>query len=650
MKNKLYFILIIFCLLIVGCSNSPKKTNYIEFLDNEIVVNMGNSVSVKYKEHGEITNKKFLVYNNKIARYNGGAIYGVSIGETTLEITYNETEIVKINVKVIDKQENVLNLQDRKINEKNYSNFKNQVEQFNEKFYNSKSFIYETEINQTGYIFDNQKYKLEVSASPLYIHEYNNGHDKYYIEDNDKVYSCYISENKIIKNFYCDLDNYINEDIEYETVEGNLEINFDIDKGNIYENGNTYTFVFHFADSVLSELEETLMSLCDILNISYEEITKFVITRTFTFDENSIRSYCKFYYKMYDFHFSTEIFESIELTDFEKVDINDEKYKIYLPTSMEGVDDVTPFNQELYMGREGYLKIDAKKGVLKIIDEFDCENLSINVYDVNKKLICKSLGNYNDSFLNDLNDCIIIPKDGRYYLEFESVDFYYDRKFKIQNIEYNDVGDIENPINIDSEKEFSGTIEGKYDFVFYNVNIDDIASLCITNTGDVPIYFVNVNSGDKDINMLVKINPNENILYPFRGEEKNTFAICNMYSSKDEVDKYDYSFETSVVDVHHWEICSLKEINQEIVCSEIYTKENKFMIYLETGTYKVTYSNENMNVKIYLGSMDSYYVQITNGKNNTEKIVTVKDSRYYYIQITNNKINDIIFIQEYKSE
>lgn len=74
------------------------------------------------------------------------------------------------------------------------------------------------------------------------------------------------------------------------------------------------------------------------------------------------------------------------------------------------------------------------------------------------------------------------------------------------------------------------------------------------------------------------------------------------------------------------------------------------MIYLETGTYKVTYSNENMNVKIYLGSMDSYYVQITNGKNNTEKIVTVKDSRYYYIQITNNKINDIIFIQEYKSE
>ena len=59
--------------------------------------------------------------------------------------------------------------------------------------------------------------------------------------------------------------------------------------------------------------------------------------------------------------------------DFEKVDINDEKYKIYLPTSMEGVDDVTPFNQELYIGRKGYLKIDAKKGALKIIDEFEHE-------------------------------------------------------------------------------------------------------------------------------------------------------------------------------------------------------------------------------------------------------------------------------------
>ena len=99
--KKVFLLLLVFLTIIMieGCSFKPK--NYIEIIDETITVNMGSSVGFKYKVHGEVTNINIFSQNETIAKYSGGTVIGVKMGETKLFVEYDQGEMIIIPVTVI---------------------------------------------------------------------------------------------------------------------------------------------------------------------------------------------------------------------------------------------------------------------------------------------------------------------------------------------------------------------------------------------------------------------------------------------------------------------------------------------------------------------------------------------------------------------
>ena len=648
--KKVFLLLLVFLTIIMieGCTFKPK--NYIEILDETITVNMGSSVGFKYKVHGEVTNINIFSQNETIAKYSGGTVIGVKMGETKLFVEYDQGEMIIIPVTVIDKIEYTINLQDRIINDEIYNEFTNELSEFNKRMEESNNII------NSGYVKANstkESFNIKISKSPFYYEEKMDSSTKIITEEKDKLFSYLIEGNSIdgktVKR------SFVSDNVEFDENKNiisqdldSLKIQFNSSTGNIIREGNKFTLVSHYKDAVIPELEKEIKSLCKTIGLSYDEFGKTVTTRVVTIEDE----FCSLFVKMnlelkgefYTVSSKTEAYQEFSLKPFKKIDIYDGSYKVLNPDKINEVTDITNLNDliTLHPYQINMFLIKAKKGMLVIEDENNyTRELEIELYDLNGNLVSLPLSKNNRMSSNQLKTILVVPEDNDYYISISSL-YDSDANIKIKNYEYSTLVDFENNYKITEKFNYEGIIEGKYDFESFEYENESPATRAIymKNTGESIIYFVDMEINTSDTDDIKILYPGDNILINVE-KGKNVFFICNDYKSNEEKEKYNYSIEFDIKYIAPSYQSSYLELGDIIEFKETSSKYKYYIIYLEKGTYYINSSNANIYV---LGASSN--ITIVDSDNDTlgYKKITIIESKNYIIGFSHYTEGDTIKI------
>lgn len=648
--KKLFLLLLVFLTIIMieGCTFKPK--NYIEILDETITVNMGSSVGFKYKVHGEVTNINIFSQNETIAKYSGGTVIGVKMGETKLFVEYDQGEMIIIPVTVIDKIEYTINLQDRIINDEIYNEFTNELNEFNKRMEESNNII------NSGYVKANstkESFNIKISKSPFYYEEKMDSKTKIIAEEKDKLFSYLIEGNSIdgktVKR------SFVSDNVEFDENKNiisqdldSLKIQFNSSTGNITREGNVFTLVSHYKDAVIPELEKEIKSLCKTIGLSYDEFGKMVTTRVVTIDDE----FCSLFVKMnlelkgefYTVSSKTEAYQEFSLKPFKKIDIYDGSYKVLNPDKINEVTDITNLNDliTLHPYQINMFLIKAKKGMLVIEDENNyTRELEIELYDLNGNLVALPVSKNNRMSSNELKTILVVPEDNDYYISISSL-YDSDANIKIKNYEYSTLVDFENNYKITEKFNYEGIIEGKYDFESFEYENESPATRAIymKNIGESIIYFVDMEINTSDTDDIKILYPGDNILINVE-KGKNVFFICNDYKSNEEKEKYNYSIEFDIKYIAPSYQSSYLELGDIIEFKETSSKYKYYIIYLEKGTYYINSSNANIYV---LGASSN--ITIVDSDNDTlgYKKITIIESKNHIIGFSHYTEGDTIKI------
>ena len=648
--KKVFLLLLVFLTIIMieGCTFKPK--NYIEILDETITVNMGSSVGFKYKVHGEVTNINIFSQNETIAKYSGGTVIGVKMGETKLFVEYDQGEMIIIPVTVIDKIEYTINLQDRIINDEIYNEFTNELSEFNKRMEESNNII------NSGYVKANstkESFNIKISKSPFYYEEIMDSKTKIIAEEKDKLFSYLIEGNSIdgktVKR------SFVSDNVEFDENKNiisqdldSLKIQFNSSTGNITREGNVFTLVSHYKDAVIPELEKEIKSLCKTIGLSYDEFGKTVTTRVVTIDDE----FCSLFVKMnlelkgefYTVSSKTEAYQEFSLKPFKKIDIYDGSYKVLNPDKINEVTDITNLNDliTLHPYQINMFLIKAKKGMLVIEDENNyTRELEIELYDLNGNLVSLPVSKNNRMSSNQLKTILVVPEDNDYYISINSR-YDSDANIKIKNYEYSTLVDFENNYKITEKFNYEGIIEGKYDFESFEYENESPATRAIymKNTGESIIYFVDMEINTSDTDDIKILYPGDNILINVE-KGKNVFFICNDYKSNEEKEKYNYSIEFDIKYIAPSYQSSYLELGDIIEFKETSSKYKYYIIYLEKGTYYINSSNANIYV---LGANSNITIVDSDDDTLGYKKITIIESKNYIIGFSHYTEGDTIKI------
>lgn len=648
--KKVFLLLLVFLTIIMieGCTFKSK--NYIEILDETITVNMGSSVGFKYKVHGEVTNINIFSQNETIAKYSGGTVIGVKMGETKLFVEYDQGEMIIIPVTVIDKIEYTINLQDRIINDEIYNEFVSELNEFTKRMEESNNII------NSGYVKANstkESFNIKISKSPFYYEEKMDSKTKIIAEEKDKLFSYLIEGNSIdgktVKR------SFVSDNVEFDENKNiisqdldSLKIQFNSSTGNITREGNVFTLVSHYKDAVIPELEKEIKSLCKTIGLSYDEFGKTVTTRVVTIEDE----FCSLFVKMnlelkgefYTVSSKTEAYQEFSLKPFKKIDIYDGSYKVLNPDKINEVTDITNLNDliTLHPYQINMFLIKAKKGMLVIEDENNyTRELEIELYDLNGNLVALPVSKNNRMSSNELKTILVVPEDNDYYISISSL-YDSDANIKIKNYEYSTLVDFENNYKITEKFNYEGIIEGKYDFESFEYENESPATRAIymKNTGESIIYFVDMEINTSDTDDIKILYPGDNILINVE-KGKNVFFICNDYKSNEEKEKYNYSIEFDIKYIAPSYQSSYLELGDIIEFKETSSKYKYYIIYLEKGTYYINSSNANIYV---LGANSNITIVDSDDDTLGYKKITIIESKNYIIGFSHYTEGDTIKI------
>ena len=648
--KKVFLLLLVFLTIIMieGCTFKPK--NYIEILDETITVNMGSSVGFKYKVHGEVTNINIFSQNETIAKYSGGTVIGVKMGETKLFVEYDQGEMIIIPVTVIDKIEYTINLQDRTVNNEIYNEFVSELNEFTRRMDESNNIIY------SGYVKENstkESFNIKISKSPFYYEEKMNSGIKIIAEENNKLFSYLIEgnsiEGKTVKRSFVsdkvDFDenqNTIDQDFDF------LKVQFNASTGNITREGNKFTLVSHYKDAVIPELEKEIKSLCKMIGLSYDEFGKTVTTRNIIIEEDFISLSVKMNLELkgenYIVSSKTEAYQEVSLKTFKMIDIYDGSYKVLNPDKINEVINYTDINNSIILHpyQINMFLIKAKKGMLVIEDENNyTRELEIELYDLNGNLVSLPVSKNNRMSSNQLKTILVVPEDNDYYISINSR-YDSDANIKIKNYEYSTLVDFENNYKITEKFNYEGIIEGKYDFESFEYENESPATRAIymKNTGESIIYFVDMEINTSDTDDIKILYPGDNILINVE-KGKNVFFICNDYKSNEEKEKYNYSIEFDIKYIAPSYQSSYLELGDIIEFKETSSKYKYYIIYLEKGTYYINSSNANIYV---LGANSNITIVDSDDDTLGYKKITIIESKNYIIGFSHYTEGDTIKI------
>ena len=594
-----------------------------------------NSIyKVEYEVFGDVKNISFSVLDEEIVTFENDILTAHKDGETVLTCTYNKKEQVDINVKVLERGKQYFEVGDPSLNEANYQLLKEDLDSFSETLNESNYLSMDIATSING-----QKAVQSVRAinDPFYIEALIGDEYQIIAQEGNKVFSyTQVYSNYFERDYLGTVDKYEGSNSQ-EDSEEILEVTFDKEKCNVTYEDNTYTITCLYKDAVNEESKELIAAIYRQAGLSITTVYESVLTTKYVFYDKKVYISTSM---VVDFEFLSQpidmcISYEIDVNEFTPIDMLNGEYEFSTPDCYEEVYEVFNFDKEITIKdrKDAYLKVEVERGMIVT----DSEEVSFELYDMNKQLVSESMGKTGNSSYIKLDSFVAVPESGTYYLKVRNR-LSGNHIIRLEHYQYDTVYNS-NGIDISSVPSYEGEIEGKYDFEKFIYNNESIESYSwrVKNTGSSTIAFFQNRKSMSD--EIVYVKPNE-VKYFTLKKGYNEILICQDFFSYDKKDSYEYSFESNIL-----EFALDGNVYEEDIPSEINLSKYEaryYYSYLEKGQYSiVSTSGTSWSQKIVVYDKDGNLVDanVVGSSEYLKDLAThfvINESNYYYVGIINN--------------
>lgn len=632
MKKLLSLFLFLFSLVIVGCK---KESSYIEFKTTNIVMEYNSIQKVEYEVYGDVKDIRFTVINEKIVTFDDGFLTAHSAGETILNCTYNTSESIDITVTVLEKGKDYFEVGNPSLNQKNYDLLKEKIDEFSEKL--SASNYLSLDLNMQ---VNNEKssQKMRTMQDPIYIEVVSENYMEVITQEDDKIFYYTQEYFDHFNREYIGLAKDYKDNNDSDNSEEVLETTtFDKNKCNVKVEDNIFTITCYYEDAVNEESKDMLEELYSSLGLSVSTLYDTIVTMQYVIFEDKVYMSTALSLDLNGLidPIDMKIIYEIDLKEFTPIDMLNGNYSFSLPDCFEEVYDTFDFKKDIELkgGEKAYLQIETERGMIVT----DAEDVSLELYDLNRKLISSSLGKSGEGSYVDLDSYLVVPEEGTYYLVVKNRISSYNY-IDLDFCQYETVLD-EKGIDFSSTSSYEGEIEGKYDFekFVYNNNSTIDHSIRIKNTSDAEIGVYHNKKWHSE--GIEYIKPHE-VKYLVADPGYNEFYICEDFLSNDAKEGYEYSFESSIL-----EFAFDGEVYEEEIPNEIFLTEygaKYYYSYLEKGQYSIVNSEGvswSQEIVVYDKNGKKLNANVVENGGYLDDLSThfvINENDYYYVGILNH--------------
>ena len=454
----------------------------------------------------------------------------------------------------------------------------NEMNEFNKALIENNQYSVEMSAKVGG---DVTSQKLLVQNSPRYVETEEDG-KKFVIGTEGENFYTYIFDDNYVEREYIGKLSFLDTYLEIKGMSTNAltSVSFNVDKFRISGGADTYTIIGKYGDyatnGAFSELRKEFISLGFTTYILDSEI----VTTKFSFNENRSVTITNSFILHEESHpqlgidYNIVISLRIELISFNPIDPFSEEYTISMPDKIEEIRGMTDLSKIKEIDRGTYYyKVELKEGLLIKEKEESCE---LSLFDEELNLIQTPPKLIPSVFDDVINNLIVVPRDGIYYLELKCKS--NNKNLSIINFKYEDI--FVEPKTYTQNGEIQLSLEGRYDFEEIHIQTgDDYDSFLIENTGDTP--FVIYSSFEKET--LIKSGEKK---YLSAKRYTDYYYIRQDYRNTEVNQKENYKFEITFFKPNiekYEEVVSF--IGDGYITNTSYSKLTLVHTYLEKGTY-----------------------------------------------------------------
>lgn len=483
----------------------------------------------------------------------------------------------------------------------------------------------------------NQTIKMKSDGS--YI-ESSNSLDDYPIVikiEGDKAFQYNYLDKTLIKRVY--LSSASEYEVEEELdvpIDDITDFNLDFTKLNISKINNKFIVRAKLKDLLDGEMNDLLGDLYSSIDESDNGILETDVDMSFIINSKSLKLEIsmEIQMKIYEetMKLPIKINYDISIDEFELLDFTKGGYTFTKPNCFEEILFETKIDEEyvLDMYRDDYLYMYFNKGQYDVSSSSSKSELSVEIYDLNQKLITTRIS-IPSSYVREFNSNFIIPEDGYYYVKLKN-GISTEQRLNFIPLNYETVVDLNNPKELTSG---SGSIEGNFDLEYYKYTALKDQVIILKNNGQDDLYLIAREYSNEF--MLHKIEVGKSMRFKVTTGENDFYISNSLHSS---ALPYSYSFTTEeTFDENgletNWDDMDL--VTDEF-SDKYYTAgfglpiKSLKLIITKRGLYKFYYEckEPDMMLQFYVVNKDGSSLPYFGG------IGEVLDPGEYILKVTNN--------------
>lgn len=638
------FFLLLFSLLLFSCNNDSEnnKSSTTEtikpklmFSETTIELTVGEEYILNPIQEGNITSITYSVENQSIISCsNQGVITAVKAGTSKLYVVANGDQSTKVTLTITVKANNTgIDVGDVEENRLIYNQLISKVNSFSQKIDNSNYLTFTIKADVDG---NTSSQTIKAINNPIYI-ETKTDADTYPMiiqEEDGKIFQYTFINSNSLERRYLESKEEFMKDNDYEIdTQSFLSFTFDPNNGNAKMVGNSYVFTVLYKDALDENSKEIIESLYNLLGIPVTNLYNSIVVITYSINDKSISFSLNLEIVLQSFKYKSRMIMTydISIDEFTKIDLSDPKYRLSKPTCFEEVRETTditkPYVLESYA--KDYLKVTLEEGQYYISDEENnASNLIIDIYDLDLNKI-PSTFNISSIYVPLFNTTFVIPETKEYYIKLDN-NISRDRTISFNKLDYDTYVDIRNPKVLTNNN--SGTIEGLWDFEYYEYNASEKTILKITNTGENIVSVICTIYGDEYQNYNIHVN---NHIYV-----KVDKGINKFYINSNTTSSITYSLNVEVIENNNGTETNYN--NMDVITTEYSDK-----------LYMAGYGINDKYLKLIVDKKGMFYfdyecielgmsLQFAVTNKNGEGVLSVGYNKYhldigeYIVRITNN--------------
>jgi hypothetical protein len=638
-----FSLVILFSFIFVGCDqdNNSKKTEdaRLIFEETEYEVYVGDELTLNPIKEGKINDIKYQVKNTSVISCDeNGVITALKEGTSYLDIIVNEDLNSKITLKIIvEAKVPVIDVGNVDDNRRVYNELLSEITSFSNKMDNSNFLTFTIQVENDG---ETNTQIIKAMNEPMYL-AVEDGFSSFPTviqEEDGKIFEYTFNDSININRKYLQAkDDFIpTDDYEMDT-ESLLHFTFNPERGHAKKVGNTYTFQAYYRDALDETSKEIMEELYKALGLTTTKLYHSIVIISYTLSEHqmTITNTLNLELEVNNrtIPLNMDVSYNISTQEFTKIDFNDPKYQFSKPTCFEEVRESTDFNQPYTIDQYGtdYLKVSLEKGQYVITDhESFYSNFNIEIYDLEQNKIPSAL-NISSGYMNQFNFTFMIPESKEYFVKLKN-GISVERMLTFNKLDYETLFDLDHPKEMTHA---TGTIEGEWDFEYYEYQANDTEIMKLTNAGEHRLYLI-ANQYGNGYN-LYQLEPSQH-LYLKVTEGVNKFYISNHigYQTK----AYDYAFHVETIENNNGsesnfdQMESITEEYSEKLFMAGYGLEDKYLklIVNTQGRYEFEFDCIEPGMSLQVGIMKRSGENIISNGYNSFAI----EPGEYIVRITNN--------------